>query len=167
MMTIRIIEYESKYRNSAIDLIFRILNREFQLPVTLKEQPDLEMVEDFYQRGCGNFWLAVSTDDNVIGTIALIDLGNGKAALRKMFVASNYRGKDKQVAQRLLEALIMWSKKKKIPAVYLGTIDVFLAAHRFYEKNNFKEILKSELPINFPLMPLDTKFYMYNNKLDK
>jgi hypothetical protein len=40
--------------------------------------------------------------------------------------------------------------------------DVYKAAHRFYEKNGFSEIKKAELPPNFPLLQVDTKFYKYN-----
>ena len=163
MMTIRIIEYENKYKESAINLITRIQTQEFKLPVTLKDQPDLQIIETFYQRDCGNFWLALNDEDNVVGTVALIDIGNGLAALRKMFVAPECRGKDKRTAQYLLDTLLIWCKIKKISAVYLGTISIFLAAQRFYEKNGFKEILISELPQNFPIMPLDTKFYAWKD----
>jgi hypothetical protein len=45
--------------------------------------------------------------------------------------------------------------------IYLGTTAKFLAAHRFYEKNGFEELLQSELPARFPLMSVDTKFYRY------
>jgi predicted N-acetyltransferase YhbS len=41
----------------------------------------------------------------------------------------------------------------------LGTTAKFLAAHRFYEKNGFREIAQTELPASFPVMTVDTKFY--------
>lgn len=34
-----------------------------------------------------------------------------------------------------------------------------LAAHRFYEKNGFRELARSELPERFPVMAVDSKFY--------
>ena len=43
--------------------------------------------------------------------------------------------------------------------VYLGTTASFLAAHRFYAKNGFREISSSALPPGFPVMLVDTKFY--------
>jgi RimJ/RimL family protein N-acetyltransferase len=46
-----------------------------------------------------------------------------------------------------------------VTEIYLGTTAEFLAAHRFYEKNGFKEIAKSQLPPAFPIMAVDTKFY--------
>ncbi|MBB2688201.1 UNVERIFIED_ORG: RimJ/RimL family protein N-acetyltransferase [Rhizobium etli] len=38
---------------------------------------------------------------------------------------------------------------------------MFVAAHRFYEKNGFTEIARSALPRAFPLMAVDNKFYRY------
>lgn len=46
--------------------------------------------------------------------------------------------------------------------LYLGTVDAFKAAHRFYEREGFKEIEAAELPADFPRMPIDTKFYQLN-----
>ncbi|HVN38503.1 MAG TPA: GNAT family N-acetyltransferase, partial [Myxococcota bacterium] len=35
----------------------------------------------------------------------------------------------------------------------------FLAAHRFYAKNGFREIAKSDLPPSFPVMAVDDRFF--------
>ena len=43
--------------------------------------------------------------------------------------------------------------------IFLGTTAKFLAAHRFYEKNEFIEIMKSELPVALPTLSLYIKFY--------
>jgi len=43
--------------------------------------------------------------------------------------------------------------------VYLGTIDTMLAAHKFYIRNGFVEIDKSQLPETFPVMKVDNKFF--------
>lgn len=42
----------------------------------------------------------------------------------------------------------------------LGTTEAFVAAHRFYKRNGFAIIAKADLPPAFPLMPLDTRFYV-------
>ena len=104
----------------------------------------------------------MALDQNrVIGTIALIDIDNAQAALRKMFVDQNYRGKSFGVAQQLLETLLNWSAEQHICEVYLGTTDRFKAAHRFYEKNGFIKISTTQLPKAFPKMAVDTCFYYY------
>jgi hypothetical protein len=49
--------------------------------------------------------------------------------------------------------------RRYVAAVYLGTTAKFLAAHRFYEKNSFREIAREALPGCFTVMAVDTKFY--------
>ena len=96
-----------------------------------------------------------------MGTISLLDIGNGQAALRKMFVDKDFRGSKHGTDRRLLSELIAWAKSQKLKEIYLGTTSSFHAAHRFYEKNGFIEIAKKDLPSTFPVMEVDTKFYRY------
>ena len=131
---------------------------EFGVPITVEDQPDLLDIPAYYQQGSGNFWVALS-DGEVVGTIALRDIGNHQGALRKMFVKPAYRGKEKGVARRLLEELIRSATTAGIRDLYLGTIDAFVAAHRFYERNGFVQIDATALPEAFPLMGVDTRFY--------
>ena len=159
MFNIKIESYNNFYKDQIIQLILKIQTEEFGIAIAIEDQPDLEQIPKFYQKGKGNFWVALD-NKHVIGTIALIDLGNGQAALRKMFVDKSYRGKEIGVAQALLNEVITWCKNKQICEIYLGTTSAFLAAHRFYEKNGFQEILKDVLPPTFSLMQVDSKFYM-------
>ncbi|HEY6504734.1 MAG TPA: GNAT family N-acetyltransferase, partial [Chitinophagaceae bacterium] len=85
--------YTGIYKDRVADLILGIQNGEFGIPITLEQQPDLDEIPGFYQVNNGNFWIA-KIGDKVIGTIALLDIGNNKGALRKMFVAKDYRGKE-------------------------------------------------------------------------
>lgn len=157
---IRIERFDSKFQNQVNDLILGIQVNEFAIPITLEDQPDLLGIPSFYQKGTGNFWVALD-HERVVGTIALVDIGNDQTALRKMFVADSHRGKEKGVAQALLEQAISWCKEKGISHIFLGTTAKYLAAHRFYEKNGFCEISKVLLPASFPVMNVDTKFYAY------
>jgi N-acetylglutamate synthase-like GNAT family acetyltransferase len=156
---IRIEPFEPKYGERVVSLILPIQQREFGIPVTLRDQPDLLDIPNFYQNGVGNFWVAVA-DDQVVGTISLLDLANNQGALRKMFVQEDFRGTAHGVARRLLETLLEWSTEHQLHEVYLGTTAQFLAAHRFYEKHGFSEISKTMLPAPFPVMSVDSKFYM-------
>ena len=151
--------YSDVYKKQVIDLILPICE-EFGISTLLKDQPDLNDITHFYQKESGNFWVALD-DNNIVGTIALVDIGNGQAALRKMFVKKDYRGEEKGVAKSLLNTLVSWCNHKKIGVIYLGTRATFLAAHRFYEKNGMKEISKNVLPNTFPIMQADSKFYIY------
>lgn len=144
---------------AVVDLVLSIQQSEFGIPITLEAQPDLQDIPGFYQRENGGFWVAES-QGAVIGTIALLDIGNRQAALRKMFVAESHRGPEHGVARQLLATLLEWCRSRGISEIYLGTTGAFLAAHRFYEKNGFKELSKRELPPAFPVMAVDTKFYV-------
>lgn len=160
-MTYLVIAYEEKYQQGIVDLILPIQQQEFNVPITIQDQPDLQSIISFYLKGNGNFWIAVS-QEQVIGTIAIVDIGNDQVALRKMFVHREHRGKEKGVAQLLFDTLATWCKQKAVKEVLLGTIDTMHAAHRFYEKNGFREVLKTDLPSNFPIMRVDNKFYKWN-----
>lgn len=139
-------------------LILPIQQQEFGLPVTWEDQTDLHNIPAFYWRGAGEFWVA-SADGIVIGTIALIDIGNSIGVIRKMFVAADWRGRGHGVAARLLDVLVDHSKTNGIKQLLLGTTDKFLAAHRFYERNGFSMIDSAYLPHAFPRMAVDTRFY--------
>ena len=158
MNTVEIKKYTKNFKEEVISLILEIQQKEFEIPISIADQPDLEDVENFYQKGAGNFWVA-SINNTVVGTIALLDIGNAHGALRKMFVKKEFRGKDFNIGQRLLNMLFAWSRENRLKNIYLGTTEKFLAAHRFYEKNNFIEIDKELLPTEFPIMGVDVKFY--------
>ena len=151
-------EYTDKYKNEVVKLIVDIQRQEFGVDLTVENQPDLQKIPTYYQINNGNFWIA-KNENGVIGTISLLDIGNNQGALRKMFVAKNYRGKDFGVGQKLLETLFLWANKKGIKEIFLGTTEQFVGAQKFYEKNGFVELNKNDLPKNFPIVPVDVKFY--------
>lgn len=150
--------YEKKYEQAVIDLILLIQQTEFGIPVTIEQQPDLRTIPLFYQVDQGNFWIALY-ERKVIGTIALLDIGHGRGALRKMFVDAGWRGKEYGVAQALLNTLVAWAGEHSFREILLGTTEKFIAAHKFYEKNRFIEVPKASLPPQFPVMAVDVKFY--------
>lgn len=152
--------YTNQYNKQVVNLILNIQQKEFNVDITKEDQPDLMKIENFYQKGKGNFWIAL-VDNKVVGTISLLDIGNDEVALRKMFVHSSFRGSEINTSHMLLKEAFYWAKDKGVRTIYLGTTPQFLAAHRFYEKNGFKEILKRELPASFPIMQVDKKFYKY------
>ena len=156
---IEIKPYESQYRDQIVDLILNIQQNEFQVPITIKDQPDLLIIDEFYQQRNGEFWVALMPDNQVVGTIALIDNGQPFGTIRKMFVRADMRGKERGVAANLFKILEEKAIENKMSALYLGTVHKLKASHRFYTKNGFNEILKTELPLNYPLMAVDTMFF--------
>ena len=180
MSTPLIQPYSAAYQQSVIDLILPIQQQEFGVPITIANQPDLQQIPAFYQTGKGNFWIALHPDhalqqnsvpkNNVVGTVALLDIGTHQgiqqAAVRKMFVHPAFRGQPHRTGQALLDTLLQWTTEQAIAELYLGTTEFFKAAHRFYEKNGFVEIQPADLPPQFPIMQVDSKFYRYRSAAD-
>ncbi|WP_183564614.1 GNAT family N-acetyltransferase [Mucilaginibacter sp. SP1R1] len=159
MSTITVITpLNNDYCEQIIDVILPIQQIEFGVPITLQDQPDLLDIETNYHKTGGHFWGA-KHHDLLVGTIALIGFDRNAGAIRKMFVRKEYRGKELGVAQSLLNELIDYCRQKQITDVYLGTVDVLKAAHRFYERNGFTRLAKAGLPKSFPVMSADTVFY--------
>lgn len=155
---LEIVDYSESLKQSVAELILNIQRVEFGFDISEKDQPDLLEVGSFYQVGTGGFWVALS-EGKVVGTIALRDMGNFQTALRKMFVKASHRGKEHAVAIKLLSHLIARAKADGVQDVFLGTTEKFLAAHRFYEKNAFRLVAPEALPLAFPRMSVDTRFY--------
>lgn len=142
-----------------LDLILPIQQVEFGVPITAADQPDLACIPEVYQRGRGEFWVALEGHE-VVGTLGLIDFGEapgGGGALRKMFLHRDQRGSG--LAQALLDTLLAHAREKALPGLWLGTLPHMNAAHRFYERNGFIRVAPEDLPPTFPRMPVDTVFY--------
>ncbi|WP_264537345.1 GNAT family N-acetyltransferase [Flavobacterium sp. N1736] len=152
-----IIPIENEYSNAVIDLVLNIQQNEFNIAITLEDQPDLLDIKSFYKAGGGQFFGAFMNDE-LVGTIALIKFDDKAAAIRKMFVKKEYRGKEHSIAQKLLDTLITYCSENEIDDLYLGTVSVLEAALRFYERNHFEKIAKELLPKKFPLMSADNVF---------
>ena len=143
--------------DAVVGVILPIQREEFGVAITAADQPDLADIAGWYQTGAGQFWLAELAGE-VVGTIALKDIGDGAVALRKMFVKPIARG-PVGAAQALLDTALTHARDHGVQAVWLGTTDAFKAAHRFYEKNRFEVAAPDTLPATFPRMAVDTRFY--------
>lgn len=153
----QIIPIENNYSNEIVDLILSIQQKEFNVAITIEDQPDLLNIRNFYYEGGGHFWGAFINNE-LVGTIALIKFSATEAAIRKMFVKKEFRGKEFSIAQKLLDTLVDYCNENQIDDLYLGTITVLEAALRFYERNHFIRIEKDSLPNTFPVMSADNVF---------
>ena len=156
MVTIQ--PFDPGFTEAIVQMILDIQVREFNVPITRQDQPDLDRIPEVYEQNKGNFFVALY-DGKVVGTIAAIDFGDDMLALRKMFVHADFRGKTFGTAQLLLETMLRWSAENKVRAIYLGTLEKFVAAGKFYHRNGFEVVSKTALPANFPRMPLDDLFF--------
>ena len=154
-MSVRIESFQPGMEDQVVGLILPIQQQEFLVPITAADQPDLATIPEVYQRGRGGFWVGLSGEE-VVGTLGLIDFGSG-GALRKMFLRKDQRGSG--LAQALLDTLLAHAEAEGLPCICLGTLPHMHAAHRFYERNGFIRLEPSQLPSDFPRMPVDTVFY--------
>jgi GNAT superfamily N-acetyltransferase len=144
-------------RDAVLAFIVAIQRGEFGIDISAEDQPDLADVGGAYQAGGGEFWVA-RTGGEVAGTIAAIRTADDAVALRKMFVAAEHRGDG--LAARLMETLVEWARAEGVRTIYLGTTAVMSAAHRFYAKHGFARIDPAELPPSFPMMSVDSRFFV-------
>jgi N-acetylglutamate synthase-like GNAT family acetyltransferase len=140
------------------DLIFSIQKVELGVSINQDDQLDLASIKDYYGSGSSGFWVAVA-NDQIIGTIALLDIKKNAAALQKMFVPILFRGTVSGVANKLLTHFFYEAQMRGFQDIFLGTAANLYAAHRFYEKNGFVRYSKTDLPSRFPIKPLDSRFY--------
>jgi N-acetylglutamate synthase-like GNAT family acetyltransferase len=158
---IEICPFKPQYAEGVTAIVLSIQQMEFKIPISLEAQPDLMNIPGVYQRGAGNFWIALSGDE-VVGTVGVLDIGNRQVAMRKMFVKSSFRSTEYRLGRQLLDTLFQWCRSQEVKEIYLGTAEKFVSGHRFYERNGFREIARSQLPSKFPVMSVDTKFYFYS-----
>ncbi len=104
------------------------------------------------------YWVAI-INDQVIGTIGLVKLQNASIALKSMMLDKAFRSDKREIAKMLLQTVIDWALEQNITCIYLGTMDQFKSAQKFYEKHAFTRIDDSELPADFPANPVDVVFY--------
>ena len=148
--------YQADFNEPIVQLITAIQQREFKVPISLTDEPDLQDISRFYQAKNGNFWQALTDDQAVIGTIGLLDMGQQIEHLQKMFVHPDFRGKNNgNVAARLLDVLEGWACGYSIKTIYLGTVNVLETAIHFYQKHQYKAIAARDLPAAFPCMAVD------------
>ncbi|MGL9730938.1 GNAT family N-acetyltransferase [Enterococcus sp. DIV0756] len=158
MAEISIVPFDEPYTQEIVDLILPIQREEFDIAISIEDQPDLLRIREEYIETGGNFWVALS-EGKVVGTIALVKLENHCGAIKKMFAAQEFRG-EKQVGRKLLETLVAYCKAQGYERLYLGTVDVLKAAQKFYKKNHFELIDKADMPKDYHLMDVDTVFFM-------
>jgi len=152
----QIIEYIEYYQQQIIDLILYIQNEEAGINLSIEEQPDLLHINEQYYRNGGKFWLAVEKDI-LIGTIALMNKGNGNGILKKFFVRKDYR--NQKVGLALYKTLYRYAVDNHYRNILLDTPAVAVSSHKFYEKAGFIKIDKTQIPFEYDFP--DRNSYLY------
>ena len=109
---------------------------------TLREfgfEPDPELDDDLDDPG-GTYaalWVALAGDD-VVGSVALRDLGGGLVELKRMYLRPAERGRG--VGKQLLAVALDWARASGACVVRLDTSERMVAAQRLYEAHGFTRV---------------------------
>lgn len=152
-----IITYREKYKQQVIELILHIQNDEAKISLSLEEQPDLLDIPGYYEKDGGEFWLAVE-GDMVVGTLALMNKGNGNGVLKKGFVNREYRKHG--ILTALYQTLLEYAKKNNMKQLMFDTPSVATNCHRFFEREGYVRINKSEQPFEYEYPDRDSYLYL-------
>jgi molybdopterin-guanine dinucleotide biosynthesis protein A/GNAT superfamily N-acetyltransferase len=99
--------------------------------------PALDGDLDDPARSYAALWI-VADANQVIGSAALRDLGDGTYQLKRMYLRSAYRGRG--VGRRLLAAALDWARANGARVVTLDTTETMVAARRLYESAGFVHV---------------------------
>jgi len=142
MESIRIIEYQEEYNSQVKNLLYSTLRyvglqNDCSKPT---RDADLDKIGDVY-RGRGRFWLAIK-DDKVVGMVAILEVDNVTAKLKRMFVIPDYHGTG--LGQKLLNTAFKFAKEHRYSKIVLDTHEIMTRAQRFYEKNGFHKVKEED-----------------------
>ncbi len=152
----KIVTYQEKYKSQIIDLILSIQNQEAKINLSLEEQPDLLDIPNCYEKEGGEFWLTLE-NDTVIGTLALMNKGNGNGILKKGFVKNEYRKRG--ILTELYKTVLDYARINHFKQLMFDTPSVATNCHRFFEKEGYVRISKNEQPFEYEYP--DRNSYLY------
>jgi N-acetylglutamate synthase-like GNAT family acetyltransferase len=152
--SVEIVPFEA-FHQPGIDLLYKAIEEEF--PEQVFSDPP-KTIAELSRSGNRIYWVALE-NGKVIGTVGVIFLNHNCCGLKSMFLAKECRGDKRDISKQLLQTAINGAIEEGCNGMYLGTMEQFKAAQRFYEKNGFVQITEEELPDDFPANAVDTVFY--------
>jgi GNAT superfamily N-acetyltransferase len=118
------------------------------------EVPDLFDLERHYREKAGAFWVA-RLDAQVVGSVGVERLPDGRAELHRLYLDSTLRGRG--VGRALVEAVLGWCRAAGVKQLTLWSDTRFDRAHRLYEGMGFTKTGERDLPDD----PNDTREFGY------
>lgn len=129
---IRIVPFESRHADGYRALVTDTL-REFGFEPDPVIDPDLDDPAAVYAA----LWVALS-DGDVVGSVALRDLGDGAVELKRMYLRSEVRGRG--VGKRLLAIALHHARASGANVVRLDTSERMETARHLYEAHGFVRV---------------------------
>ena len=127
-----ITRYEREHADGFRALVGDTL-REFGFEPDPEIDPDLADPAAVYTA----VWVAV-LDDDVVGSIALRDLGAGELELKRMYLHMSQRGRG--LGRQLLDTALEWARANGASVIKLDTSERMEAAQRLYEAYGFQRV---------------------------
>ena len=109
--------------------------REYCLDTTF-EPYVAKPLADFVLAGNGRLWIAEETGARIVGSIAVVDAGDGAGQLRWFLLVPEARGTG--LGRRLLEEALAYCRERGMADVYLWTFADLADAVRLYERAGFR-----------------------------
>lgn len=151
-------KYSPADKDEIIALVLHCQNDGTRPLVTVDNQPELLSIKEKYIDNGGNFWVAKEYE-KVVGSIGLMNYGNGLGILKKFFVYEAYRGIPHYLGRQLFSVFMDFAQKHHFKKIILDTPKNTDRAHKFYKKAGFKKIEKEELPITYDCPYDDCDFF--------
>ena len=129
---VRIIPYDQSYVDRYRRLVEETL-REFGFEPDPVMDPDLDDPTTLFAKT----WIAVAQGD-VVGSVALRDLGEGALELKRMYLRPGCRGGG--LGKKLLATALDWARSHDARLVKLDTSERMEAARRLYEAHGFRRV---------------------------
>jgi GNAT superfamily N-acetyltransferase len=82
-------------------------------------------------------WVALDGDE-VVGSVALRDLGDAAIELKRMYLRPDQRGRG--LGKKLLALALDWARAHDAKVIRLDTSELMVAAQRLYEAHGFERV---------------------------
>ncbi|OGG26334.1 hypothetical protein A2960_05555 [Candidatus Gottesmanbacteria bacterium RIFCSPLOWO2_01_FULL_39_12b] len=109
--------------------------REFGFDHNLDLDFNLENPDKYYKNVGGIFYL-LENNGEIIGTIAVKNIGNKKAEIKRLYINKDYRGQG--LGLKLFDRALQFSKDSGFQSAKLDTWVRFKTAFSLYKKRGFK-----------------------------
>lgn len=148
-MEVEIIQFEKKYSKDFYDLNIEWLKTYFyveQLDEEVLSKPEQYIIEK------GGYIFFAKLNEDIVGTVALMPIGEQLLELTKMAVSPKHRGF--KIGQKIMQYCIDFAKEKQLPKLVLYSNRKLENAIYIYRKYGFVEV---PLEANSPYKRSDIK----------
>ncbi len=142
---IEIKRFQNSDTQEIIDLVLHCQNDGSRPLLKVDSQPYLLDIENHFFKKGGYFWVA-KYNNSIVGSIALLNMGNSVALMKCFFTYEEFRGYPHYLGKKLFSQFMEFVKMNKYRCVCLTTPSNTKRAHNFYLKAGFRKIPTIDMP---------------------